>query len=305
MPLTQRLTAVAAAGISVLSASSAAHAAMAYALTDNNALLGFDTATPNSTTSAVILKSPSNTAIQDIIGIDFRPSNATLYGVGNLGGLYTINPTTGVATQVGTLQADPTDVTFVYTGLNGSRFGFDFNPVADRLRITSDSDQNLRVNVGPGASTGFTTTDTTISYVAGNPNIVSSAYTNNVAGAATTTLYAIDTVTDTLYVSTNPNNGTYVPVGALGFDATALSGFDITTIGGVDFAYAALLAANSSGSKLYSINLATGAATPIGTIGGGDFADGLAIVTAPVPEPTTLAALAGLGGLAFARRRKA
>ena len=296
MRLTRTLFVAASIGVAVCSA---AHAAIAYALTDDNSLLGFDTATPSSTISAVILKSPTNTAIQDIIGIDFRPSNATLYGVGKFGAIYTINPLTGVSTQVASLN-DGATPTANSVALIGSRFGFDFNPQADRLRITSDADQNLRVNV----ATGVTIVDGTITFGGGNPNIVSSAYTNNVAGALSTTLYAIDTVTDQLYVSTSPNAGTYVAVGALGFDATALSGFDITTIGGVDFAYAALLSANSSGSKLYSINLATGAATAIGTIGGGDFADGLAIVPAAVPEPVTLAGLVGGAAVVTFRRRR-
>jgi hypothetical protein len=299
MTLLNRITSAAAAGLSLMAASGVAHGAVAYALTDDNSLLGFDTASPSSTFSAVILRTAANAEIQNIIGIDFRPADGKLYGVGKLGGIYTIDPTTGISTQVGSLQADPTDSTYTFLGLNGSRFGFDFNPAVDRLRITSDADQNLRVNLTAG-SVGFTTTDTTITNGSANANIVAAAYGNNVAGATTTTLYAIDTVTDKLYSSAAPNGGVYTAIGSLGFDATALSGFDIYTQNGVDHAYAALLPSSTSGSKLYSIDLATGAATEIGTIGGGDFADGLAVI----PEPTTLAAVAGLTLLTL-RRRKA
>jgi hypothetical protein len=35
--------------------------------------------------------------------------------------------------------------------LDGTFFGVDFNPTVDRLRVISDTGQNLRVNVDTGA----------------------------------------------------------------------------------------------------------------------------------------------------------
>ena len=46
--------------------------------------------------------------------------------------------------------------------LSGTAFGVDFNPMADRLRVVSDAEQNLRAN----ADTGATTTDATLNRAA-------------------------------------------------------------------------------------------------------------------------------------------
>jgi hypothetical protein len=191
------------------------------------------------------------------------------------------------------------------TSLNGSRYGFDFNPVADRLRIVSNADQNLRVNV----ATGVTTTDTTLSYASGdpgfgqNPNIVGSAYTNNFAGSATTTLYGIDSVRNTLVIQNPPNAGQLTTVGALGLDASQLVGFDIFTdlSSGTNTGYAVLQNITEGVSRFFSIDLATGQATQVG-VEMGDLLDGLAIV--PEPSTTALLSLAALAGAIRVIRRR-
>src|SRR5438105_303745 len=71
-----------------------------YALTTGNALLNFDSATPGtivSTTPVTGLQASEN-----LLGIDFRPVDGKLYALGSTSRLYTINLTTGAATQVGT-----------------------------------------------------------------------------------------------------------------------------------------------------------------------------------------------------------
>ena len=65
-----------------------------------------------------------------------------LYGVGNGGGVYTIDPATANAQLVNTLTVP----------LRGAVFGVDFNPAADRLRIISDTGQNLAHNVTGGVT---------------------------------------------------------------------------------------------------------------------------------------------------------
>jgi hypothetical protein len=189
------------------------------------------------------------------------------------------------------------------TGLVGSGFGFDFNPVPDRLRLVSNQEQNLRINVG----TGVALIDGGLSYslsdvnAGANPNIVASAYINNVAGALTTTLYGIDSALDTLVIQNPPNAGTLVTVGSLGVDTSALAAFDVSHTGEV---FAALTDPNELTTGLYTINLSTGAATFLGGIGGGAAVYGLTAV----PEPEEYAAM-GAGVLvlfaAFRRRRKA
>ena len=108
-----------------------------------------------------------------------------------------------------------------------------------------------------------------------NPNVVHVAYTNSQAGATLTTLYGIDTGTDTLVRiggpdgTPSPNTGLLTTIGPLGVDATSFGGFDIQPF--TNIAYAALRTgpAGATTQKLYSINLATGAATLLGTIGNG------------------------------------
>ena len=90
------------------------------------------------------------------------------------------------------------------------------------------------------------------------------AYTNNFAGATTTTLYGIDSNLDILTIQNPPNNGTLNTIGPLGFDTSGSVGFDIATAG---TAFASLSVSGLAG--LFTINLATGAATPVGSIGTG------------------------------------
>jgi hypothetical protein len=96
-----------------------------------------------------------------------------------------------------------------------------------------------------------------------DPNLVGVAYNNNIAGATITTLYGIDSSLDILTIQNPPNNGTLNTVGPLGADSSGVVGFDIArngtalatlTVGGV--------------AQLYSINLLTGSASLIGSIGG-------------------------------------
>ena len=75
-----------------------------------------------------------------------------LYALGSTGRIYTINTTSGAATQKAQLAADSTDATNPFTALDGTDFGVDFNPVVDRLRVVSNTGQNLRINVDTGAT---------------------------------------------------------------------------------------------------------------------------------------------------------
>lgn len=263
---------------SVFAVSTAAHATPITVVTVANNLVTFDSTTPG-TVSAPLAITGLQPA-ENLLGIDFRPANGMLYGLGSTSRLYTINPTTGAATQVGAAGA---------FALSGTAFGFDFNPTVDRIRETSDADQNLRLNPNDGTLAG---TDGALN--PGNPTIVGSAYTNNVAGALTTTLYGIDSNLDQLFVQNPPNNGTLTMVGPLGFNTSDFVGFDISGVTGV--AYASLTAPGAASSSLYTINLTTGAATLIGTIGGGAPVTGLATAAAPVPEPGTMVLMvSGMG----------
>lgn len=292
-------------------ATAAALAAPAYAeplvgLTSTNALVTFDSATPLSGSS--LLNITGLQTNERILGIDYRPTTNILYGLGSMNRLYTLNATTGAASFVALLTADPTDLTNPFTALSGRSFGIDFNPVPDlagmpSLRITSNAGENLRVNVNAG-SLGRTFTDTNLN--PGSPTIVASAYINNDTNPATgTTLYAIDSATDALYTQNPANDGTLQLVGALGFDTSGVSGFDVSPSG---IAYASFTDALTSKSGLYRINLTTGAATLLGAFGiGGNtaIAPPLLGLAAPVPEPGTYALmLAGLLGVGWIAKRR-
>ena len=67
--------------------------------------------------------------------------NGTIYGLGSSSRLYTINPNTGLATQVGAGQFSPI--------LNGFTFGVDNDPSG--LRVVSGNLQNLLVSRATGA----------------------------------------------------------------------------------------------------------------------------------------------------------
>lgn len=247
-----------------------------FAVTSANNLVRFRSDTPGTIDATVGITGLQ--AGESILGIDVRPATRQIYALGNTGRLYTLNPTTGAATFVSTLSTAP----------SGASFGVDFNPVPDRLRSTSDADQNLRTNV----DTGAVTVDTALAYATGdpnagqNPNVVGSAYTNNFAGATTTTLYGIDSNLDILVRQDPPNSGTLNTVGPLGFNTSDAVGFDIANGSGTAFAVLTGTGVGAA-SGLYTINLTTGAATLIGNVGGTDGIRGITVANAfsnPIDE---------------------
>jgi hypothetical protein len=240
-----------------------------YGLTTTNNLVRFNSARPNTILSTVAI-----TGLQggeNLIGIDFRPANGQLYAAGNTGRIYTINTTSGAATFVSQMSVAPV----------GTSFGFDFNPVPDRLRLVSDADQNLRINVTDGVTTG----DGTLAYAAGdpnngqNPNIVSAAYTNSFAGTTTTALRVIDSNLDIIATQDPPNNGTLTTVGSLGVDTTTNVGYDFA--GAANVPVLTLQVGGDTVSKLFTVSGAGGfvRAAFIGTIGGTDPLRGVAVAT--------------------------
>ncbi|MBD0324982.1 MAG: DUF4394 domain-containing protein, partial [Pyrinomonadaceae bacterium] len=257
-----------------------------FGVTTANQLVTFNAARPDIILSSVPITGLANGEF--VIGIDFRPATNQLYGFTGYNRIVTINTTTGAAIAVGTPDT-----------LFGNEYGFDFNPVPDRIRIVNDNDQNVRVNPDTGATAG---TDTPLAYAPGdpnngqNPNIVGAAYTNSVSGATTTTLYDIDSNLDVLVTQgspngnpTSPNTGQLFTVGSLGVDTGGIVGFDISGQNGV--AYAALSNVTSA-SSLYTINLATGAATLVGQIGSSPTSI-RAIAVSTLPPPTIIGLTTG------------
>jgi hypothetical protein len=212
--------------------------AVAYGVDSSDNFVAFNPTAPQTQVTKPFTGLQSG---ERVVGLDMRPLNGQLYGLGSTNRLYTINLATGAATAV---SATP----LVLTGTN---FGFDFNPTVDRIRIVSDAGVNLRVNPADGVAI----VDGVLN--PGTPSISAAAYTNNFAGATTTVLYDLDANTDMLYRQDPPNAGTLVSVGALGVNITGVNGFDIGGTSGTAFA---VLTVGTTAS-IYTINLATGAAT--------------------------------------------
>ncbi len=214
---------------------------VAYAVDNSNALQIFNPNNPQPVSKAITgLQTGEN-----IVGIDFRPTNGQLYAMGSTSRMYTINLGTGAATQVG--------VQFP-TLLSGTQFGFDFNPTVDRIRVVSNTGQNLRLNPNDGTVSAV---DGMIN--PGTPSLGAAAYTNNFAGATSTMLFVIDTNTDKVYLQDPPNNGTLVERGALGINIDGANGFDIGSMS--QKAY--LVATVGTTTNIYTINTTTGAATSL------------------------------------------
>ena len=238
----------------------------------NGHLVSFSSAAPSAFITDVDL---GFNISQSLIGLDFRPFNGQLYAIVSNGAtlqLVTINPATGSVTNVGGTMP----VT------NDNFFGFDFSPSADVLRIVGDADLNRRINPNDGTLLG---NDTTLAYAAGdlgvgtNPNVVHIAHDRNNASAAATTLFGIDSGTNTLVRiggvdgTPSPNGGQLFTVGSLGVDPTSFGGFDIQ--GGSNIAYTVLRVSGTN--NLYTIDLSTGAVTLLGPAGPGDTLEGIAV----------------------------
>ena len=246
----------------------------AIVLTASGKLLSFNTATPGIERTNVAISGLQ--AGETVVGIDYRPADGQLYGVSSTGRIYTLNPNTGAATFKATIAADATDLTAPYTALSGATFGVDFNPVPDRLRIVSNTGQNLRINVDTGAAT----TDGAINGGRTNSALTAAAYTNSFAGTGSTTLFVIDAANSIIYTQNPPNNGTLVSPMSLGVTASSVGGFDIDARN--NKAYAVLTVGGAPG--LYSIDLAaTGGAASFVVPLGSEELRGIALRTPTAP----------------------
>lgn len=255
----------------------------AIAVTASNKLLKFNAGRPGR-----ILATLNITGLQPaetLLGIDYRVAKDQLYGLGSSGRLYVINEDTAAATVVGM----PFSVK-----LEGTQFGFDFNPTVDRIRVVSNTGQNLRLHPDTGAvvdsnpALDGVQTDGKLTYAAGDVNFgkspmtVGAAYSYNKADTKITTNFALDAATGALVTqgsregvtpAVSPNSGQFFTIGSLGMAFTNAS-FDIQALSDVAFA---ALDNDGSPSRWVTIDLKTGAAKLLGTIGGGERVVGIAL----------------------------
>jgi hypothetical protein len=187
-------------------------------------------------------------------GIDFRPATGDLYGVGSDSVVYRVNPFTAIAVPEGPAFTP---------GLRGRFFGWDFNPQVDRIRLTSDANQNQRLHPDDANVVG---TDTDLN--PNDPTVVGSAYTNASFSAAkptTTVLYALDALDDAIYTQAPPNDGTLSQPKQLAINVRGESGFDIA--GKNNVGYVATASDRRPGAELYRVDVLTGDSVRLGQVG--------------------------------------
>lgn len=203
---------------------------------------------------------------EDLVGMDFRSSNGSLYLLGrnggasnSLGAVYRVDsvPNSGniAVTLVGELTANPNDTSnpeSPFAGLeDGTSYGVDFNPVPDALRVVGSNGENLRIPFA-GENTGTAViTDGNLSLDGTATGISAAAYTNADNDAATgTALVVIRPASGQLFDQNPPNDGTLTLRGLITEEGETLTagnglGFDILTVGTTNTAF---LAGQDTGS---------------------------------------------------------
>jgi hypothetical protein len=249
---------------------------MVVAVTDAAELIQFNAGQPQ----RILVRQPLQglPAGDRLVGIDYRVARGVLFALSASGRLYTIDTTSAALKPVGAAPA---------AALQGSSIGVNFNPVADRIRVVTDTGQNLRLHPDTGA---LAATDPAVAYAPGDaragqaPRLAAAAYTYNKQNDKLTTNYAIDRAAGTLVTQgsvegvapvVSPNTGQLRSVGPLGTGPVDAAALDIAD---TDTDNTALAALRQGGrTSLHLVNLATGVATRIGTVGDGRPLWGMAI----------------------------
>lgn len=216
---------------------------------------------------------------ETLVGIDYRVAYGVLFALSDKGQLYSIDTGTGKVTATG--PALPADT------LKKGQFGFDFNPVADRIRVVNEHGQNLRLHPETAA---LASVDPELKYADNDanfgkkPSIVAAAYTYNQQDSTLTTNYAIDKTNGTLVTqgskegttpAVSPNTGQLFTVGSLGLQSLQQIAFDISDLSNLSFI--AVTTTAEPASTLYQLDLQTGQNKKLGTLAKGQSLLGMAI----------------------------
>jgi len=228
----------------------AAQAASLAALQDGKSLVWIDTQQMRVTGKTALAGGAS------LVGIDVRPADGKLYGLTSEGSVVTLDARTGKWEKKSELTEKLP---------SGASFAVDFNPVADRLRVLTNTGMSYRINVDDGK----TTVDGSLKFADADVHkgmtakVTAAAYSNSYAGSKETTLYDIDLGTGALLKQAPPNDGTLNTIGKLGVSLGGPIAFDIAADGkGGNTGW--LLA----GGTLYALDLASGQAKSAGKIAG-------------------------------------
>lgn len=248
-----------------------------------NELLRVNAGQPQRVLQRVAIKGLS--ADETLVGIDFRIARGQLYGLGSTGRLYRLDPADGQATA---LSPAPT------VTVTGTTIGFDFNPTVDRIRVVTPAAGNLRLHPDTGAQVDGDAQapgvqpDGALVFAPGDvnagkaPRIVAAGYSYNKRDEKITSNYAIDAASGTLVLQgslegrqpvVSPNTGRLTTVGPLGLGRFGDAHFDIADVSGDAY----LVADTGRGWQLHQVDLASGRATTVGTIGSREAIRGIAI----------------------------
>lgn len=246
-----------------------------YAITVSGRLLRFRRETPGTLELNVPISGLQPG--ESLTAIDFRPATGELYGLGKIPitmgsspqvRLYTLNTTTGAATQVG---SGPFSTTLGSIG----RMGFDFDPRLDLIRLTNEGGDNALIS----PVTAVVTTQSPLVFSDGSPGtteILQTAHSNNFLGTLTSTLFGFDNHRSGLVQiggvgpSANPANGQVRILFPSTTGPQLTTGFDIGDDGtAVVSGFASGYTSVDYKSTLYQLDTESGTMTSLGLIGNG------------------------------------
>jgi cysteine-rich repeat protein len=247
-----------------------------------NVLIGSQLAALSTEGASGILPGVTLTGIaagDTLVGIDRRPVNGLLYALGHNATegtvrLYVISSESAIATPLGAAARFVASDGTTADNVTGTKFGFDFNPGGDRIRVVTDTGMNFRINPNTG---GLVDADTGgAAGVQADPDVNGPttrldecAYTNNSVEQELTTLYTLNQAADQLYIQNPPNDGTQTVIQTLPTPFEAITGFDIAagvnTTGGLNpvtsgYGWIVVTPVSQTNSSLARLNLVDGVA---------------------------------------------